>query len=140
MIETDILLFLRHPIRKLLAAINQSPYLICFCYNFFDIAKETNTYEKNRGYFFRRSDIALFYFSSHIFLKNQVLIEKGNPSEKNVIVEEELDGTDIDDIGNFHLDLCSLIKHVGISKYSMMMENLLEILAKRRSQRGFTIA
>ena len=96
--------------------------------------------KKNRGYFFRRSDIDLFYFSSHIFLKNQVLIEKGNPSEKNVIVEEELDGTDIDDIGNFHLDLCSLIKHVEISKYSMMMENLVEILTKRRSRRGFTIA
>ena len=33
------------PIRKLLAPINQSSYLICFCYNFFEIAKEINTYE-----------------------------------------------------------------------------------------------
>ena len=42
LIEIDIELFLRHPVRKLLVATNQSSYLICFCYNFFDRAKETN--------------------------------------------------------------------------------------------------
>ena len=39
----------------------------------------------------------MFYFSSIIF-KN--ITEKSNPSEKNVIVEEELDCIDTDDIGN----------------------------------------
>ena len=32
--------------------------------------------------------------------KNYGFIQEGNPSEKVVIVEEELDGIDIDDIGN----------------------------------------
>ena len=38
--------------------------------------------------------IFLALFSKHGFVK------KSNPSEKNVIVEEELDCIDIDDIGN----------------------------------------
>ena len=45
-------------------------------------------------------DIGLFYFSSFILKKNHGFIQEGNPSEKVVIVEEELDGIDIDDIGN----------------------------------------
>ena len=44
--------------------------------------------------------IGLFYFSSFILKKNYGFIQEGNPSEKVVIVEEELDGIDIDDIGN----------------------------------------
>ena len=44
-VEIHIQLFLRHPIRNLLVSINQSSYLICFCYNFFDRAKETNMHE-----------------------------------------------------------------------------------------------
>ena len=39
-------------------------------------------------------------FSSLIFKENHVLVEEGNPSDKNVIVTEERDGIDIDDIGN----------------------------------------
>ena len=46
------------------------------------------------------ADIDLFYFSSFIFKKNHGFIEKDNPSEKNVIVGEELDCINIDDIGN----------------------------------------
>ena len=46
------------------------------------------------------ANIDLFYFSSFIFKKNHGFIEKSNPSEKNVIVEEELHCIDIDDIGN----------------------------------------
>ena len=42
----------------------------------------------------------MFHFSSFIFLKKPRFIQEGNPSEKVVIVEEELDGIDIDDIGN----------------------------------------
>ena len=39
--------------------------------------------------------------SSLISKENHVFIEeKDNPSDKVVLVEEELDGTDIDDIGN----------------------------------------
>ena len=36
------------------------------------------------------ADIDLFYFSSLIVLKNHSFIQEGNPSEKVVIVEEEL--------------------------------------------------
>ena len=44
------------------------------------------------------ADSDLFHFYSFIE-KNQGFIEEDNPSEE-VIVEEELDGIDIDDIGN----------------------------------------
>ena len=51
----------------------------------------------------------MFYFSSFIF-KKITFIEKINHSEKNVIVEEELDCIDIDDIGNSkHLPRLSFI-------------------------------
>ena len=61
MIEIDIQMFPHHPIRKLLVPINQSSYLICFCYNFFDIAKETNMYEiKSRR--LRSEILACFIF------------------------------------------------------------------------------
>ena len=40
----------------------------------------------------------MFYFSS--FVLNYGFIEENNPSEKVVIVEEELNRVDIDDIGN----------------------------------------
>ena len=47
--------------------------------------------------------------SSFIFKENHVFIEeKDNPSEKVVMVEEELDGTDIDDIGHL-VDLPGLM-------------------------------
>ena len=45
------------------------------------------------------SDIYFFQFPSYIFKDNQAIVEENNPSEKNVA--EELDGIDIDDIGNF---------------------------------------
>ena len=84
-------------LRKLLVPINQSFYLISFCYNFLDRTKETNMYEiKSR----RLTDIGLFYFSSVIFKK---ITEKSNPSEKNVIVrivEEEPDCINIYNIRN----------------------------------------
>ena len=41
-----------------------------------------------------------FYFILKKNLKNHCFIQEGNPSEKVIIVEEELDDTDIDDIGN----------------------------------------
>ena len=46
------------------------------------------------------ADIDLFHFSCFIFKKNYGFIKEGNPSEKLVIVEENLDRIDIDDIGN----------------------------------------
>ena len=60
-------------------------------------SKETNTYETKA----RRlhSQILIFDFSSFIFKKNYVLT-KDNPSEKNVIGEEEREGIDIDGIRN----------------------------------------
>ena len=36
---------------------------------------------------------SFFYVSSFIFKENHVLIEEGNPFEKVIIVEKELDGT-----------------------------------------------
>ena len=38
--------------------------------------------------------------SSSIFKENQVFIEEDRPSDKVVIVENELNGIDIDGIGN----------------------------------------
>ena len=117
MIENDIQLFFRDPIRKLLASVNQSSYLIYFYYNFFDRAKETNTYKlKSR----RLCSLILtcFYFYSLNFKKNHGFIEEGNPSEKVVTFERELDGIDIDDIRNLEdlLRLCSLMRNLGISE------------------------
>ena len=42
----------------------------------------------------------LIYFSSFLFKKNHGFIQEGIASEKVVIVEEEVDGADIDDIVN----------------------------------------
>ena len=88
----DIQLFLCHRIRKLLASINQSPYLIYTVYNIFNSvykSKETNIYGARR----LRSQILLFfYFSSFIF---------GFALRKKIVIgAAELDGIDIDDNGN----------------------------------------
>ena len=53
-----------------------------------------------------------------------------------MIVKEELDGIDIDDIGNLE-DLLRIVfihEECGNLKVSLTVENLLEILTKRRSQ------
>ena len=42
----------------------------------------------------------MFYFSSIVFKIITVSLKRSNSSEKNVIVEEELNCIDIDDIGN----------------------------------------
>ena len=42
----------------------------------------------------------MFYFSSFILKRNHGFIEENNPSEKVLIVEEELNHNDIDDIRN----------------------------------------
>ena len=56
-----------------------------------------------------RSQILIFFdVSSFIFKKSHVLIEEDSPSEKIVIVEEELDGIDRDDVGNLE-DLLRLV-------------------------------
>ena len=52
----------------------------------------------NRGGHLPRFWLNLFFW--FYFQKTQVLIEEDNPSEKLVMVEERLDGMDIDDIGN----------------------------------------
>ena len=52
------------------------------------------------------TDIDFFQFPNFIFKENQVIVEKDNPSEKNVT--EELDAIDIDDIGNLE-DLLRII-------------------------------
>ena len=46
------------------------------------------------------TEFDLFHFSSFFFQKTGAFFEEDNPSEKNVIVEEELDGIDIDEIRN----------------------------------------
>ena len=132
MIEIDIQLFPHHPIRKLLIPINQSSYLICCCRNFFDRAKKTNMYEIKSSRL--RSQTDLFYFSSFIFEKVTVSLKKSNPSKKIVIVEEELDRIDID-IGNLEDSprLVFIDEECG-NLIVEMVENLLEILTKERSQ------
>ena len=57
--------------------------------------------------------------SSFIFKENHVLIEEDNPSDKVVIVGEELDGIDVDGFGSLvdlprHLGKCSSMKKMGI--------------------------
>ena len=44
--------------------------------------------------------LIFFYFSTFIFKDKHVLVEQHNPSEKIKIVKEEVDGINIDDIGN----------------------------------------
>ena len=58
-----------------------------------------------------RSQIYIYiyiYVFSFIFKENHVLLKEDSPSEKIVIVEEELDGIDKDDIRNLE-DLLVLI-------------------------------
>ena len=52
-----------------------------------------------------------------------------------MIVKEELDDIDIDDVGNLE-DLLRIFIHeeCGNLKVSLMLESLLEILTKRKSQ------
>ena len=76
------------------------------------------------------------YFSNFIFKENQVFNKEENHSQKVVIVEKELDNTDIDDIENLpriYLDLCSTMSNVEIQKWSMA-KSLLEVSNKRRIQ------
>ena len=84
-----------------------------------------------------RSQILNFgYFSNFIFKENQVFNQEENHSRKVVIVEKELDDTDIDDIENLpriYLGLCSTMSNVEIQKWSMA-ESLLEVSNKRRIQ------
>ena len=47
-------------------------------------------------------------FPNFIFKENEVLIEEDKPSEKIAIVKEELDGIDIDDVGNLE-DLLKIV-------------------------------
>ena len=81
LVDIDIQLFRCHPTRKLLVLINQSFYFIYFWYNFFDWAKQTNTYE-NKIEEITFADIDLFYFSSFIFKKNYCFIEEENLQKK----------------------------------------------------------
>ena len=76
------------------------------------------------------------YFSNFIFKENQVFNKEENHSQKVVIIEKELDNTDIDDIENLpriYLDLCSTMSNVEIQKWSMA-KSLLEVSNKRRIQ------
>ena len=76
------------------------------------------------------------YFSNFIFKENQVFNQEENHSRKVVIVEKELDDTDIDDIENLpriYLGLCSTMSNVEIQKW-LMAESLLEVSNKRRIQ------
>ena len=66
------------------------------------------------------ANVDFLYFFSFIFKENHVLVEEENPSEKIVIVKEELE-LDIDDI-------------LVILKYLLMVESLLEILTERKNQ------
>ena len=61
------------------------------------------------------SQISSFlYFTSFISKENHIFNEENNPSQKNVIVEEELDDIDIEDIGN--LEELPISRHVFIDE------------------------
>ena len=64
------------------------------------------------------------------------IFEQKHPSEKVIIVEEALNGIDIDDIGSLEdlPNLCSSIRNVRIIKQSLMVESLSKISTKRRLQ------
>ena len=59
----------------------------------FDRAKETNMYQKKSRRL--RLQIPACFIFLVLFSKNHSFVEKSNPTEKNVIVEEELDCIDI---------------------------------------------
>ena len=59
------------------------------------------------------ADIDLFYFCSFIFKKNTVWLKKATLQKKS-LVEKELNGVNIDDIG-IHLDLYSSMSNVESS-------------------------
>ena len=122
LVDIDIQLFICHPVRKLLVLINQSSYLIYFCYNFVHRAKEINTKIRNKieDTIFACSD--LFYFSSFISKKKKATA--ATATEKVVIVEEKLNRVFIDE-------------NLGISDKSMIVESLLEIPTKWRSQTSY---
>ena len=73
--------------------------------------------------------------SSFIFKEKHLFIEEDNRSDKTVMVEEELDDIDVVGIGNL-VDLPRLMfitkENVGVLKWSLMVESLLEIIAERR--------
>ena len=76
----DIQLFPRHPVRKLLVPIDQSSYLICFCYNLFDRAKKPNMYEiKSRTL---RSQILTCFIFLVLFSKKSMFHWKKQPFRK----------------------------------------------------------
>ena len=80
----------------LLVSVNQSSYLIYVYYIFFQRAKKIwNKIEVTKF-----ADIDLLYFSNFISKKNVGFVEEHDPWEKFVIVEEELNGIDMDDIKN----------------------------------------
>ena len=49
----------------------------------------------------------IFFFSSFIFKENHVLVKENKP-QKFLIIKEQLDGIDIDDIGNLE-DLLRIV-------------------------------
>ena len=81
--------------------------MIYFYYKFFDWDKEANV-DAIKLRWLRSQILSFLYFSNFIFKENLVFNEKDNPSQKVVITEEELDGIDRDDIGNFE-DLPRLV-------------------------------
>ena len=86
------------------------------------------------------AEFDLFDFSSFIFkklapsLKKTTLQKKMLQLKKNQMVQIQMTL----EIQRIHLGLCSSMRNVRISQQSMMAENLLEILTKRRS-RNFTV-
>ena len=76
----------------------------------------------------------MFYFSSLFSKKYKDLIEEDHCPEKFVIVDEELDGIDINDTENLD-DLPRFVfidEEYGNLKVVNVMKNLLEVLTKRK--------
>ena len=122
---------MKSPTKKLVASINQSisGYLIHIYFQLSNRAKEANIYTiKSR---IQRLQILIFlYFSSFLIQENQVFSAEDKVLQKVVIAEEELHYADVDDIGNFCLDLCSsMTMNVGILKWSINGGELTRIIS-----------
>ena len=114
-------LSLCHTTRKLQVSINQSSYFIYSIFSANLNSKETSIYYETKS---RRlvCRYLFLYFSSFIFKYDHVLVEWHNPSEKIVMIKEEVDGIDIDDIGNVEGSLRIVFIHEECGNLKVLVD------------------
>ena len=110
MIDIDIELLFLHPVKKLLVSIKHSSYIINLYYKFFrQIFFILQFFLKKQIYMKKIKNkkprrLCLLIRTCFIFLvlfsKNSQFHCRRQPFRKGCVVEDELDGIDLDDIGN----------------------------------------